>query len=147
MEPRRPRRRGEWITCRSCCRYREPGSMSSSSTNTCDVCAEQRRAEVRRRGARGEARRAACWKLTRARARARALTRTKARLRGQSQLEAAKVLEVILGLDERDARVVVRMDRLTDLVGHGRGEEADPDVGRREGLRAQAVDLLADGVP
>ena len=94
------------------------------------------------RGARGAARTRLLWANPNPQ-----LSPTKAHLRGQSQLEAAEVFEVILSLDQRNARVIVRTDRRTDLVGHGRGEEADPDVGRREGLRAQAVDLLADGVP
>ena len=111
--------------------------MSSSSTSTCRVCGQGERSH-----ARGSGRAPAA-------ATGGGLTGRwgEGHLGGQRQLKAAKVLEVVLRFDERDARVVVRAHRRSDLTGQWRSEEAHPDVRWRDGLREQAVDLRADCVP
>jgi len=68
--------------------------------------------------------------------------------RSHGHLEAAVVLQVVLGPQQCDARIVVRQDgRLRGFKKGRRAENTHPDVRRRRRLLEQRVDLTAERVP
>ena len=69
-----------------------------------------------------------------------------ARGRPKGELEPPKVFEVVLRLEDGDARVVVRQRRFASRRSHWRRKEANPDVRHWHRLREQRVQLPAESV-